>query len=262
MKVLMCAPSHYTIRYEINPWMKIDNRVEPTHAQAQWEGLYRALEKLGARVSLIPQKDGCPDMVFTANAGVAQGKTFIPSHFRFEQRQLEEMAFIRYFRKKGYTIRDAAKKLFFEGEGDLLSFGDTLFGGFRYRSEMEALSRVSHALSKRVISLELSKPHFYHLDTCFLPLDKRSVLYYPDAFDRYGRQAIGHFVENPIPVSKEDAYRFACNGIRIGRTVLLNKASRSLKNKIGKAGYRVVEVPTSEFMKAGGSVKCLILKLS
>ena len=92
MKLLMCKPSHYDIRYEINPWMKIQNRILPHAANAQWNGLYNALRRLGADVWLIPQKKNCPDMVFTANAGVAKGKTFIPSHFRFPQRRCEEPA--------------------------------------------------------------------------------------------------------------------------------------------------------------------------
>jgi N-dimethylarginine dimethylaminohydrolase len=135
------------------------------------------------------------------------------------------------------------------------------FGGFRYRSEIRAHERVSAALGKLLVTLELATPQFYHLDTCFLPLDERSVLYYPQAFDAYGRKVIQRFVQNPIAVSREDANHFACNGIRVGRTVLLNQASRKLKGQLARLGYDVFETPTSEFMKAGGSVKCLMMTL-
>jgi ABC-type nitrate/sulfonate/bicarbonate transport system ATPase subunit len=40
----------------------------------------------------------------------------------------------------------------------------------------------------------------------------------------------------------------------VGRTVILNKASRALKRQVADLGYHVMETPTSEFMKAGGSV--------
>ncbi len=261
MKVLMCAPDHYSIRYEINPWMKLRHAVNPTKASTQWQNLYQTLKKLGVSVSKISQISDAPDMVFTANAGVVQGHSFIPSHFRFKERRGEEPAFIRYFRRKGYAIRDAAKGLFFEGEGDLLPYRDMLFGGFRFRSDAVAHDRVSQALGKRLVTLELATPRFYHFDTCFLPLDDTNVLYYPHAFDAYGRKVIQGFVKNPVPVSKEDAYQFACNGIRVGRTVVLNRASRTLKNQLARLGYQVLETPTSEFMKAGGSVKCLLLML-
>ena len=87
MKVLMCAPSHYDIRYEINPWMKMRNRIRSDKALAQWEGLRRSLVKLGVEVWTVPQKKECPDMVFTANAGVVKGREFIPSHFRYRERR-------------------------------------------------------------------------------------------------------------------------------------------------------------------------------
>lgn len=261
LRVLMCSPSHYAIRYEINPWMKMKHPIDPPKALAQWKRLYNALRRLGAEVWLVPQKKGCPDMVFTANAGVVHDRTFIPSHFRYVQRQGEESAFIRFFRKKGYAIDDASQGLFFEGEGDLLSYRDMFFAGFRFRSEVRAHERVSEALGRRLVTLELSKPQFYHLDTCFFPMDETSALYYPQAFDAYGRKVIRRFIQNPIAVSREDAYQFACNAIRIGRTVILNRASRKLKGQLSSLGYGMCETPMSEFMKAGGSVKCLLLKL-
>lgn len=261
MKILMCAPTHFSISYEINPWMDVKNRVRPNRAMEQWQGLCRVLEKLGVQITLIPPKKGYPDMVFTANGGVVKGKTFIPSRFRFQERRGEEPAFISHFKRRGYKIRDAAKGVFFEGEGDLLPYRDMYFGGFGYRSESKALARVSEVLGKRLVSLELSRSRFYHLDTCFLPLDNLSALYYPDAFDSYGRDVIKNFVLNPIAVSREDAFQFACNGIRVGRTIVLNKASRPLKHTLSQLGYTVAETPTSEFMKSGGSVKCLILGL-
>jgi len=261
MQVLMCAPSHYDIRYEINPWMKLRNRIRASEARAQWNGLYRALVSLGVHVLTIPQKKDCPDMVFTANAGVVNRKTFIPSHFRYAERRGEESAFIGFFKRRSYRIADVAASLFFEGEGDLLPYRDLLFGGFRFRSEIRAHERVSECLKKRFVALELVQPRFYHLDTCFLPLNEDSALYYPKAFDAYGRKAILRFVKNPIAVGAADAAAFACNGIRVGRTVVLNKASLALKKRLRTEGYEVLESSTSEFMKAGGSVKCLLLKL-
>lgn len=257
----MCAPTHYAIRYEINPWMKIKNRSDPAIALAQWTALKELLERLRVKVLTLPQKKNCPDMVFTANAGVVSGDRFVPSHFRYVQRRGEEPAFIRFFRRQGFKILDPAKGMYFEGEGDLLPYRDLYFGGFRFRSEIRALEAVAKALGKRFVELELAKPHFYHLDTCFLPLDDKSVLYHPAAFDAYGRQAIRQFVADPIPVALDDARNFACNGLRVGRNVVLNKASRPLKAALARRGYQVLETPTSEFMKSGGSVKCLLLKL-
>lgn len=260
-RVLMCSPSHYAIRYEINPWMKLSNAIDPVKAREQWDALYGILRRLGVDVWLVPQKKNCPDMVFTANAGVALGYTFIPSHFRYKERQAETAAFVAFFKRKKYTIADVTRGTYFEGEGDLLGYRDLLFGGFRYRSEVAAHEKVGAKFRRRLISLELAQPRFYHLDTCFFPLDDRTVVYYPGAFDTYGRKAIERFVDNPVAVNKADAHHFACNAYRVGRKVVMNLVSRALKKRMLDLGYEVVETSTSEFVKAGGSVKCLLLKL-
>ncbi len=261
LKVLMCAPAHYDIRYEINPWMDLHNPIDPQRARAQWNNLLNVLTHLGVLVTRIAQRKACPDMVFTANAGVVRNKIFVPSHFRFVERRLEEPAFTAFFKRHGYQIRDAARGLFFEGEGDLLEYRGMLFGGHRFRSEVLAHEQVSVTLGKRLIALDLIEPHFYHLDTCFFPLDDEAALYYPGAFSREGRRLIARYVRQPIAVGARDARQFACNGFRVGRTVVLNQASRALKAVLARRGYGVVESPTTEFMKAGGSVKCLLLRL-
>jgi N-dimethylarginine dimethylaminohydrolase len=261
LRVLMCPPQHYAIKYEINPWMKLVRPIRASESFRQWNALRDTLTALGVTVLTIPQQKGSPDMVFTANAGVADGNVFIPSHFRYKERQGETAAFIRYFKKRRYRIADVAKGSYFEGEGDLLPYRDLMVGGFRYRSELSAHEKVCDQLGKRLIALELAQPHFYHLDTCFFPLDARTAVYYPGAFDNYGRKVIERFVQNPVTVDTPDARQFACNAFRVNRKVVMNKASRGLKHKLAKLGYDVVETPTSEFIKAGGSVKCLLLRL-
>ena len=261
MKFLMCAPTHYAVHYEINPWMQLKNPPDPYLAARQWNNLSNVLKQLGAQIVTIDQSPDCPDMVFTANAGVVAGNIFIPSHFRYQERRAEEKPFAHFFKSRRYRVADAAKGLFFEGEGDLLAYRDMLFGGFHFRSEPKAQKRVSAALKKPLIPLDLVQPHFYHLDTCFCPLDDRTVMYYPEAFDKKGQRMIRERVADPLPVSRKDADHFACNAIRIGRTVVLNQASPALKKALDQRGYGVIETPTTEFIKAGGSVKCLLLKL-
>ena len=72
---------------------------------------------------------------------------------------------------------------YFEGAGDALFCGDTLFAGYRIRSDAAAISRSASMLGCRVIPLELVDPYYYHLDTCFCPLPPGVAIYYPPAFD-------------------------------------------------------------------------------
>ena len=44
--------------------------------------------------------------------------------------------------------------------------------------------------------------------------------------------------------------------------MFLNQASEPLKARLMLAGFKVREIGLSEFLKAGGSAKCLTLKLA
>src|SRR3979490_1722982 len=81
-ELLLCPPDHYGIEYEINPWMSRARGAETPVAQSQGKGLHAMLSKLDCTIHLVPPQPKLPDMVFTANAGIAIGKKFIPSNFR------------------------------------------------------------------------------------------------------------------------------------------------------------------------------------
>ena len=115
-----------------------------------------------------------------------------------------------------------------------------------------------------VISIRLTDERFYHIDTCFCPLTDGFLMYHPPAFDYDSRMAI----ETRIPPHKRiivdtiDAGNFACNAVNIGDRVFLNRASKPLQARLMLAGFSVHEVELTEFLKAGGSAKCLTLKLT
>jgi N-dimethylarginine dimethylaminohydrolase len=64
-----------------------------------------------------------------------------------------------------------------------------------------------------------------------------------------------------IEVSAGDAVDFACNAVELGDAIVLHAASARLRDRLNAAGYRVFATDLSDFIKAGGSAKCLTLKL-
>src|ERR1700721_1943578 len=95
--LLMCPPGLYEVKYVINPWMhgNLGNSSRP-RAVLQWEELYAILSRL-AHVLLIDPVPDSPDMVFTANAGLAHEGTVAISSFYHRERQGEEPYFHRWF---------------------------------------------------------------------------------------------------------------------------------------------------------------------
>ena len=260
---LMCPPTYYAIAYEINPWMSLKRPVRHPRAIAQWQALYALLtRRLGARVRLLAPRPGVPDLVFTANAGLVHGRTLIRSNFRYPERQREEPIIERYFARAGFRVVRLSTRFDFEGEGDALWMGRTLVVGFRFRSEAPVHEELSRLLRAEVLPVELADRRFYHLDTCFCPLDERCALWFPRAFDRYGRAVIERLVADPLAVSEADAKRFACNAIVLGRAVVLQAGvSSALRRQLARRGFHIEPVDLSEFLKAGGSAKCLVLRL-
>lgn len=256
----MCPPDYFGVEYEINPWMDIRHQPDHGLAMQQWRGLCHVLtDRMGAEVELLKPVPGLPDLVFTANAGWAQGKLFIAANFRYSARVGETPHFVSWFREHGYQIVELGRTEFFEGEGDILPCGEELFAGYRFRSDIRSHLRVGEVLGRRVLSLELADPRFYHLDTCFLPLDGGLAAYFSGAFDEYGRRVLREYTSELIEVAEPEAERFACNAVVVERQVVMNTGCPALRRELEKRGYTVHETPLDQFLKSGGSAKCLVL---
>ncbi len=259
--VLMCEPVHYRIAYEINPWMRRANAVDGPRALAQWRGLRHTLEALGVRVECVEQRPDVPDMTFTANAGLVQGRTFVPSNFRYPEREPEQLHFVEWFAARGYDVAPLHPPHYWEGEGDALPADGRLFGGYRFRSEEGAYDHLEMLLDVAVERLELVDPRFYHLDTCFCPLGERRALYFPPAFAPASRALLEASFDDLVAVPEPEALRFACNALVVDGAVVLNSGCQETERALAERGLRAVTSPTDEFIKAGGSVKCLVLML-
>ncbi len=265
-KILMCPPDHFTVDYVINPWMAGQEGVlDKDKAHEQWGTLKDIISEYADVVVMDPQPE-LPDMVFTANAGVVLGNKAIASHFMPMERRPEEQHFKRWFSENGYDLLALDEKIGFEGAGDCLfdRGGEWLWTGYGFRTEIEAHAEIANYFDVEVVSIKLTDSRFYHIDTAFCPLAGGFLMYHPPAFDYDSRIAI----ESRIPPHKRiivdtmDAGNFACNAVNIGDTVILNQASEPLKARLMMYGFKVREVNLSEFLKAGGSAKCLTLKLT
>ncbi len=258
--ILMCPPDHYGIEYEINPWMSRSHQSNPQSAQTQWLGLKTLLESLGAEIRLLDPAPGLPDLVFTANAGLVYHDTVYLSRFRYPERQRETPIDAAWFQANGFTAREVAPGDF-EGAGDALFVGETLVAGYLVRSDAAVHQWLGAQLDCPVLPVQLVNTRYYHLDTCFCPLNESTALWYPPAFDDYGQKAITACVPNLIEVDDDEATRFACNAVVIGRHVALNTGCPKLESRLQAIGYTAHATPLDEFLKAGGSAKCLTLRL-
>lgn len=263
-KIFMCSPNYYAINYEINPWMKLGTESSNKYAFEKWTEFKNLLiNNLGVEILTMEPQPGLPDITFTANAALIYKNRAVISRFRYKERQREETFFAEWFRKTGFIVEFLPENICFEGAGDALFSGDTLYAGYVPRSDKDAYPYISKLLDIRVVPFELIDSRFYHLDTCFCPLTDGYLMYYPGAFNEHDNKIIENEFpeEKRIPVTEEEAVKFSCNAVCIDKSIIMNHSTERLKDKLNEEGFETHEIDFSEFIKAGGSAKCLTLKL-
>lgn len=262
--ILMCPPTYFKVEYAINPWMEEAPPCDEELAKRQWENLYNVItQQAGADVELLTPEPGVPDLVFTANAAFVHHDTAVIAHYKHPERRPEEPICAKWFEAKGFRVVQMPDHIFFEGAGDALIWQDRVFAGYKTRTDIASHSLLTAATDLPVLSMELINERFYHIDVCLCPLQDGHLIYSPDAFDEYGRAVIEANVpaQKLIPVSQEEAARFACNAVNIEDTVIFNQGSSQLTDDLKARGFNVIQVDLSEFLKSGGSSKCLTLRI-
>lgn len=272
-KFLMCEPKFFDVNYEINPWMKSQiHRVNTSLAQQQWLKLHDILSKLNCDIySINNQEKNVPDLVFTANAGFVINNHVLLSRFESIERRYESEIFAQEFNKLNYHVDFSCleQDVSFEGAGDILfhAKSSTYILAHGFRSKKNALNIVNNFCNKHnkkssVLQVELVDDRFYHLDTCFCPLDNGYILYYPKAFSEQSQNILNKKLKPYLlDVSEEDAITFSCNAISVKQFLIANKFSHELTKKLLSLGLILIETPLNEFIKSGGSAKCLTLEI-
>lgn len=268
-RVMMVSPEHFDVTYVINPHMEGNlGSIDRDEATRQWHELRDTYRSLGVELTTAESAADLPDMVFCANQTLpfynprSGEQGVISSNMHAEQRRPEVEHLEAAFMRVGYNARRLPEGIGdFEGMGDAIWHPDRylLWGGYGYRTSIEVYEQISRMLNLRVIALQLTDPEFYHLDTCLSVLDERSALYFPGAFDENGKALIRKFFDNLVEAPEDEARKlFACNAHCPDRKhVIIQRGCVETNRALIGAGFKPVEVDTSEYLKSGGSVFCM-----
>ena len=261
-RYLMCPPDHFTVEYAINPWMTPDDPADPVLAMKQWGELVNAIESAGGTVEVIEGHPMLPDMVFTANLGVVGDRRFVPAAMRHPQRAREPELAAYWAAGRGFDVEHIAPEAgSFEGMGDALPFGGRLIAGYGPRSSQSAWTALSARTGWQITALELPDERFYHIDLVFSPISDRQALVAPIGLTEESLKTLTSIVPDPIMLTDEEALQFCANSIVVNDTVIMPACSKRLEGLLHRVGYAVTVVGVSEFLKAGGAVRCLTLAL-
>jgi N-dimethylarginine dimethylaminohydrolase len=261
---LICPPDHFTVEYEINPYMSLEGgTVDRDAAHEQWSRFRDALREAGAEV--IEQKPiaGLPDLVFTANAGFVCNGRVLLSRFLHKERQGETPHDAELFAGIGLETEELPTDAgYFEGTGDAILFGSRVFCGYGRRTSESALSHVERFAGVPLVPIHLVDDRFYHLDLVIAPLDEgERALVVPSALDDESRERVKRVIPEPILLTDEEALAFCANSVVVNGSILMNRVPDRVGKLLEENGLTPVEVPVPEFLKAGGSLRCLSLRL-
>jgi N-dimethylarginine dimethylaminohydrolase len=259
-RYLMCPPRFFDVSYSINPWMDRSVPVDRSRATAQWEHLVETYEQLGHDVEIIEPLPGAPDMVFSANAAVVRAGRVLTARFRHRERAPEQLPYRQWFLDHGFRDVQQARA-FCEGEGDVLFVGAVALAGWGFRTTRSAHHELQEFFGRPVVSLRLCDPRFYHLDMALSVLDERTVAYFPPAFSAGSRCALERLFPDAIRVREPDAHALGLNAVSDGHHVVLPVAAHGMHDLVLAHGFEPVPVEMSEFVKAGGGVKCCTLEM-
>ena len=264
----MCPPEHFGVLYEINPWMHREVRGRPRPGpRRSGRGWSPTLRAAGAEVEVHgAAARGLPDLVFTANAGIVNGRPV-------RAQPLPPP------RAPG---RDAATTS--RGSRSTASTVDELPDGRRPRGRRRraavrrrarcpatASGRDAGAARRTVSTLtgapcarwSWSTSGCYHLDLTFCPLDDRRAIVAPDGLGPLRPQG-GRGARARAARARRTTRRsaFCANSVVVGTNVVMPACPpprRPPARGVGLRRRRVADV--DEFLKAGGGCRCLTLAL-
>ena len=269
-RVVLTTPTYFDVEYVINPHMSEHvGSVNTDVAAQQWKALRAAYTALDVTPLVVEGQPGLPDMVFCANQTLpfyhpeTDTRGVVLSRMHADERKDEVPHYADFFEEQGFDVRSlpSTVEADFEGMGDAIWHPGTylLWGGYGFRTTPAAYEAIGDLLDVDVVALELTDEDYYHLDTCFCPLDADTVLVAPAAFTDQGRALIDQAFATVIEAPDDEArHQFACNAhCPDGTHVLIQEGCTHTNARLREHGFVPVELDTSEFLKSGGSVFCM-----
>jgi N-dimethylarginine dimethylaminohydrolase len=238
----------------------------PPDARRQWDRFIETLACAG-NVSLveIESRADIPDLVFTGNGALVCGYLAIVSTFRRPEHWPEQSIYRRALAGAGLATT-YLRQTYFEGAGDALvdPARPICYAGYGWRTERSATLQLQEIVGWRVLPLMLVDERFFHLDMALCPLGSGDVLVYMGAFSPFAQRLLRRTIDpaHLIELDIDDALGLACNAVEVGGdSLVLHRAGRSLRKRLGDIGYRVFCTDLDAFIDAGGSAKSLTLRL-
>lgn len=253
--------------------------INKTHHKLALEQHKNVIKNLSRNVNYIVNKtnEDIPDLVFIANGGMSLPRlpesVLILPWMKYEQRRNELKYLIEIFDDLHIKMIEfpGSVNAPYEGvaESKWFNNGELLVMGYGFRSTKETVHRMRMLLNDiytsygvtppQVVSFHLQSFNYYHLDIAMLEFTQTDCVIHKDAIKpkdvmRLRKRITVHLIES------DD--KFCLNGVIDGDNLLTHTLDKTTKKTLQDlTGKKIIECNTSEFEKAGGSIRCMVLDI-
>lgn len=222
-------------------------------ALAQHEFYVGALKDCGLIVEELEADENLPDSTFVEDVALLTPLCAIITNPGAPSRSDETIEIRKVVQEYYSDIEEIMSPGTVEA-GDIMMVGSHFYIGLSERTNSNGANQVIRILNKYGMTgstVELKK--VLHLKTGLAYLENNNLV------------VSGEFLSNPefekfniIEIPEEESY--AANCVWINDSVLIPKGYPTVTQKIGDAGYPIIEVDVSEFRKLDGGLSCLSLR--
>ncbi|MFF2754946.1 dimethylarginine dimethylaminohydrolase family protein [Psychrobacillus sp. NPDC058041] len=212
-----------------------------------------ALKQCGVKVTVLEADERFPDSTFVEDTAILTEKCAIITNPGAESRNGEIVEMREVLSNFYSEIESILEPGTLDG-GDVMQVDNHFYIGLSNRTNEEGASQLKEILEKYDYSATIVPVEkFFHFKTGISYIGDNTLVLAGEFIDN---ELFRDF--NKIIVNEEEEY--AANCIRINDYVIIPKRYEETKKKITAAGYSVIEVEMSEFIKQDGGLTCLSLR--
>jgi N-dimethylarginine dimethylaminohydrolase len=253
-------------------------KVNHKRAMEQHKHLVSTLSR-NVNYSVQKTNDCIPDIVFIANGGLSLPRlpepVMILPWMKFEQRRNELKYLTDIYDDLNMKVIQFPGSISapYEGvaESKWFNNGELLVMGYGYRSTKETVKIMRELLHEiytyynivppQIISFQIQSFYYYHLDIAMLGTSESECIIHKGAFKEKDIARLKQYLGKVSVLESDD--KFCLNSIVDGDNLITHKLTeKSTKEALeALSGKTVIECDVSEFEKAGGGVRCMVLDI-
>ena len=218
----------------------------------------------GVEVVYLDADPERPNSVFARDFGGCVKEGYILGNFKLDMRYKEHADYEKRMEELGIPCIARVEHGLFEG-GDFMFINETTIAiGMADRSNakgVEEIRKQLEPLGYRIIPVPLN-PAYLHLDMCFNLVDENLAVAYAKGLPEEFRKNLKELDIELVEVEEEAIFLHGCNLQALGDHRVLSLARNTIVNRqLRDRGMRVIELPITEILKAGGGPHCMTFPL-